>query len=458
MLYYSIVYPDFVCLYVIIKGVIIMTKNLIESLQLKQLFKPGETIVLALSGGVDSMVLFNMLKTLDLKIIIAHINHKKRAESDFEYKALKKLGNGLNIIFEGTEINADIAGNFQQEARNIRYRFFKQIASKYETRKIVLAHHLDDQIETFFMRISKGANIKSYKGMPLIALDGDFELIRPLINTPKNVIEEYASMHKIVFYADQSNDTDDYTRNRFRNYIMPFFLDENPNFYATMQDNLDYFNTISLMLDDVVNGFLKRFPVKVPINAFSQYDKLHQHNILLELIKRHNISKTITKHNLNEIIAQLTTSNKNLVLRLSDDYSIHKEYDVFFIKKFKSNSKFYRKVERVGTYNFETRGSFIVSHNKLEHHTTNFSELWYNNTVFPLIFRNRKPGDKIKLKMGHKKIKDLLIDLKVPPHKRDDLVLVCSEDKVLAIPSLGISCFNENKNNKLYIYEVQNVK
>lgn len=455
MLYYSIVYRDFVSLYVIIKEVIIMTNNLIDSLQLKQLFKPSETVVLALSGGVDSMVLFNLLKTLNLKIIIAHVNHKKRVESDFEFKALKKLGNGLDIIFEGTEINSEIAGNFQQEARNIRYNFFKKTATKYQTRKIVLAHHLDDQIETFFMRISKGANLKSYKGMPLIALDGDFELIRPLIKTPKNVIEDYASKHKIIFYTDQSNSSDDYTRNRFRNHIMPFFLNENPNFYAIMQDNLDYFNTVSSMLDDVVNDFLKRFPVKIPIIAFSQLDKLHQHNILLALIERHNVSNIITKHNLNEIIAQLTTSDRNFILPLSNDYSIHKEYDVFFIKKFKSNSKFYRKVECVGTYNFETKGSFIVSHNKLEHHTTNFSELWYNNTVFPLIFRNRKPGDKIKLKMGHKKIKDLLIDLKIPPHKRDDLVLVCSEEKVLAIPSLGISCFNENKNNKLYIYEVQ---
>jgi len=431
-----------------------MENNLLTYLKKLNLFNPNETVILALSGGVDSMVLFSLLKELDLKIVIAHVNHKKREASDHEFNVIKKMGNGTNVIFEPYVIHEKLLGNFHDKSRNIRYNFFKSLAKKYECDKLILGHHLDDQIETFFMRLVKGATIQSLKGMKMVEVSDDVTIVRPLINIPKEVIEAYAQNHKIEYFQDQSNFSDAYTRNRFRHTILPLLKTENPNFNAVLGETISHFNTVHSLIDKEVNSFLKHHNKKISISSFLSQDLLIQHAVLKKLLIINNYTEPVSKHELNSFIKQLSTSRNNFVFPINSHYAFHREYDIFFFKEFKQTSHKSLTINSLGEYLFEGDTSFFVTDNKLEHQTTNFSEIWYNDTVFPLVLRTRKPGDKIKLKFGHKKIKDLFIDLKIPPHQRDHIVLVCDEDKVLAIPSLGLSGYIETANKKVYIYEV----
>ena len=196
-----------------------MNIDLRKYIEKNNMFDKNETIVLALSGGVDSMVLFNVLTTsdLDLKIILAHVNHNKREESKMEYQMLKKLAKKHNIPFEGYEVEINDNSNFHDDSRNQRYAFFKVVAQKHKASKIVVAHHLDDQVETIIMRLIRGTSFSGYAGIPSIRKDRNISIVRPLMKVAKEDILDYARDNDIIYYEDLSNSEDFYTRNRYRN-------------------------------------------------------------------------------------------------------------------------------------------------------------------------------------------------------------------------------------------------
>jgi tRNA(Ile)-lysidine synthetase-like protein len=141
-------------------------KDFIKS---ESLIEKGETIVVGVSGGIDSMVLLNVLYDLGYKLVIAHVNHNVREESKDELIFVKEYAKSKNIPFESTVLEKIEGKNFQDEARSLRYEFFFEIARKYNATKIATAHHLDDLLETVLMRISRGSNLYGYGGIkPII--------------------------------------------------------------------------------------------------------------------------------------------------------------------------------------------------------------------------------------------------------------------------------------------------
>ena len=133
------------------------------------------------------------------------------------------------VKFEGYTIKQQDQSNFQHDSRLKRYDFFKAIAAKYHSTKIAVAHHLDDQVETVLMRIVRGTSFSGYTGIKEIRIDRNVSIIRPLMNIKKDDIIEYAKTHTISYFEDRTNQEDIYTRNRFRNQIIPLLKEENPN-------------------------------------------------------------------------------------------------------------------------------------------------------------------------------------------------------------------------------------
>ena len=115
-------------------------------------------IIIGVSTGIDSMCLFSMLKNDGYDLVVAHVNHKRRKESDKEYEFLENYAKSINVPFEGYVLDEKIDSNFQEIARYKRYEFFKTVADKYNTNKIVVAHHLDDEAETILMRLTRGSS------------------------------------------------------------------------------------------------------------------------------------------------------------------------------------------------------------------------------------------------------------------------------------------------------------
>ena len=192
---------------------------------LNESIKEHDKIVIACSGGPDSMVLLSLLcnlrKEKDFNIICAHVNHNKREESESEALMVEDFCKKNKVTFEMTKFEENEKGNFEAIARKKRYEYFEKVMKKYKIKKLFTAHHGDDLAETILMRITRGSTLRGYSGFTKYNNSEWYELYRPLIFVTKQEIVEYADENKIPYAIDKSNKDQKYTRNRFRYQILP---------------------------------------------------------------------------------------------------------------------------------------------------------------------------------------------------------------------------------------------
>ncbi len=435
-----------------------MKDTLVKTIKKKKLFTDNQTIIIAVSGGVDSMVLLDILSKIHPtnKLVIAHVNHKKRLASEEEYKAIKEIAKQYRIPFEGYTFIHQNTNNFQAEARKARYQFFFALAVKYGAKTIVTAHHLDDQIETILMRLTRGSSFSGYSGMKSHIKKRNYEIVRPFLDIPKDELYEYAKTYDIPYFEDESNKDDIYTRNRFRNQLIPLLKEENPLFYEKMNQFTQYMEDADDILDKACNEFMKKYYMyaSIPVEPFNKLDHMIQIKVLERVInKSTNDSVEVSYKQYQKLIELADSDQPNQFYALGKEYEWIKEYDVFYIEKVKEVTPINIEITAPGEYFVDDNISYIFTYEKLEHNHRNYYELCYNEKVFPLYLRNRKNGDRIKLKEGTKKEKEILIDQKIPLSKRDKLILLTDQENVYWI--VGVKKASQQKQpNKLYIYEV----
>ena len=437
-----------------------MKKDLLELINTKNIFSKNETVVLALSGGVDSMVLFHILNTssLDLNVVVAHVNHNKRIESHNEYKQIKLISEQNGIPFEGLLLDKDIKGNFHEESRKQRYEFFYSIAKKHNSTKIVLAHHSDDQLETVLMRLVRGSSFKGYSGIKAVRAYKDITLVRPLLDVSKSEIMEYALDNSITFFTDESNKDSVYTRNRFRNEIIPLIKEENPNVRKQIKQFSAYIDMANEFIDKQRDLFIENHIVEnsVDLAAFNQLDTILKIKVLKFTINSKSCDTVeVSYQQYEDMIELLSNDHPNVTYNLSKSFILVKVYNRFYIEKDTENKIVFIEITDVGEYIINKDIRYIFSYEKLGIKGAEYFELCYNDKDFPLFLRNRENGDKMSLPIGTKKVKDILIDQKVPTLERDSLILLASRDKVLWIPRIKKSLQDESCSNKIYIYEVR---
>jgi len=434
-----------------------METSLVKLIQEKKLFEKNEKIIVALSGGVDSMVLFNVLYELNKNIIIAHINHKARSVSDDEFIKIKEFAKKCNVPFEGFVITEKLNNNFHQDARDQRYNFFKAIAQKHQVKKIFLAHHQDDQVETILMRLVRGTSFGGYAGIPIERKERNIVIIRPFMDITKKQILDYAYKNDITYYEDESNQEDYYTRNRFRNNIIPLLRDENPKFNDHVSQFADYISSADMVLNRLKNEFLKNhcFYNTVSLEAFNKLDRAIMIKVIMHLVNQGTLDTVeVSFDHYNQIISLCLSKQPNSSISLGKGFDFIKEYDYIYVKQEEVIPEINITVAGEGEHFVSDNKSYVFSYEKLEHNNSKSYELCYNDKVFPLYIRQRKNGDKMSLKVGTKKVKDILIDKKIPVSKRDKLLLIANEEYVLWIPGIKRS-IQEPKQKILYIYEVE---
>lgn len=186
--------------------------------------------LLAVSGGVDSMVLLSLMQNAGCGIQVAHINyHLRGKDSDADAKLVKDFCEKHQIkfhLYDVSEKDEKPEGSIQLWARNLRYDFFRKIQAEENLEYLVTAHHLNDQLETFLINLSRGSGIKGLSGIPA----KENNILRPLLNFSKEEIYEFAKEKQIEFREDASNQKNDYLRNKIRNKIIPELLETNENF------------------------------------------------------------------------------------------------------------------------------------------------------------------------------------------------------------------------------------
>lgn len=417
----------------------------------------GETVIVGVSGGPDSMCLLNLLmearKSLDIKIVCAHVNHNVRAESSEEKIFVEKYCQKNNIIFEFMKIEEYGDDNFHNEARSKRYSYFGSLIKKYGARYLFMAHHGDDLIETILMRIVRGSTLKGYSGFSKVVNMGEYVILRPLIDVTKESIYNYDKKNKIPFVLDKSNEKDVYTRNRFRKYIVPEFKKEDPNvhqkFYKFSRTLLEYNDYI----DRVVLKKVKKLYVQKVLNIeeFLKEEHIIQMkiiNYILEHIYEDDLMLITDKHA--ELLYNLIVSKRsNLKIHLPNGVVAVKEYSTCTVVKEECKNNKY-DVELNEFANLPNGKNIEVV--KRSNILNNFvCRLDSSEIKMPLHIRTRHNGDKISVKgmLGSKKINDIFIDEKIPMSDRESWpVVVDSTNKVIWLPGLKKSKFDKTKDEK----------
>jgi tRNA(Ile)-lysidine synthetase-like protein len=221
---------------------------------------PTDTIVLAVSGGVDSMVLLDMVLSCHNKknIIVAHFDHSLRwAESDADRELVASICKREDIILEVEKMDiASIArsekSSLEAIARRERYRFLESVRAKYDAKYILTAHHADDQMETILLGMIKWGKVRGLSGMRVVT----GHIFRPLLSLTKSDIYSYASEHSIEYHEDSTNTDTDYDRNRIRADIVPVLRDMHPTIHETIGELGEYMQELSAFLSEQVGNWL----------------------------------------------------------------------------------------------------------------------------------------------------------------------------------------------------------
>lgn len=419
--------------------------------------KYRDTICIGVSGGPDSMALLDIViklkSELDLIVVVCHINHGLREESEEEAKYLEKFCEDEGLHFEYMKIENYGDDNFHNEARNIRYNFFENLVHKYDANYLMTAHHGDDLIETVMMRIVRGSNLNGYAGFRnIVDMDG-YKIVRPLINYTKKELEEYDQENEVKYYIDSSNDKDKYTRNRYRKYLLPFLKQEEMDVHLKFLKFSNFLNDASKFIEKVRDKTIKRVmeDEKILIDRFLEEDQFIQKEILYYLLSEFYQDDLILvgdKHI--EIILDLINSRKsNSFINLPNDVIAKKNYNYFLLT---------RQTKIISSYEIEFDNYVLLPNNHyiekisdISDNSNNICRLDSDDITLPLIVRSRRMGDKIKVKglNGTKKVKDIFIDKKMSLANRDIWPIVLdSKGEVVWIPGIKKSKFDKKKTEK----------
>ncbi len=357
--------------------------------------------ILAVSGGVDSMCLLHFFRNKE--IVVAHVNYGLRENAIFETKLVENYCKDNNIIFECAFAPQFKKGNFQEEARKFRYHFFSQLCLKYECNQVVVAHHLDDVIETYFMQLNRGS-IPEYYGIKEYSNIENIEVYRPLLNYTKEELYEYAQLNTIPYLEDDSNFELKYTRNKIRNQLKLLpkekkleLLKEIENKNKTKKDSY---------------AFVRNILFTHGLYHFSDLQ-------LKEIEKCMRIGKK--------------------AYQLSDSLFMYPGYKIY--PKFLGYEYQFNKIENFSCEYF----SFGYSEDE---------GFYLSEDDFPITIRNWKEGDKIKQLYGRKKISRFFKDNKVDLYLRMTWPVVLNRKNEIVFV-VGLGCSSDYISDKVNSFVVK---
>ncbi len=428
-------------------------------LYLKQILKPEDIIIVATSGGPDSMCLLHLLcelkSELKLNLIVAHVNHKLRNESEEEALFVNEVCKKNDLIYEYMEILKYNDDNLENDARTKRYDFFNKLALKYHAKYVMTAHHGDDLMETILMRLTRGSSLKGYSGFKKEYPCKDYTIIRPLITETKKDIQDYMDERGLKYYIDESNFSEKYTRNRYRMKMLPFLKKEDPDvhhkFLKFSEELISVNNFLEKYIQELIENISDVNGIK--IDELKKLDKF-----LLKKVVEYTLTKIYIddlflindKHTF-LIIGLIRSDKSNNRLDLPNNYQAIKSYNYYKIEKNNKEENYEYSLED----EVKLPNHMIIKKIGETIDKSNYTiRLNSQDITLPIKIRNRHNGDKMFVKNlgGQKKIKDILINEKIPLEKRGVIPVVTdSNNTILWLPGVKKSKFDVESNG---IYDI----
>ena len=411
----------------------------------KGYFKDHSRVVLALSGGLDSMFLFHLLSTyqeeLGIELFLAHVNHKQRLESDNEEYELRKLAEQVGVPIYVAHFTGDFS---EANARQFRYDFFREVMEKTSSKALVTAHHADDQAETIFMRMIRGVRLQHLSAIKERQEFDKGELIRPLLSFYKRDFPE------VEHFEDRTNKENHYFRNRVRNIYLPQLEKENIQlkraFLEFGKEVSDYQTAIGELSQTVDVEDLTQFL------SFSEETQ----RVLLQHYLDQFANLNVTREQFQQIHHILKTKSQYRH-SLKNGYELIKEYDHFQICKIRPKSD--EKInECVLDYLNQVHYEGYLFSFGLPLEGDRVQKIYVSRET-SLILRHRQTGDYL-IKNGHrKKIRRLFIDLKISSEKREKAIIIEQFGKICSVLGIEISDLskkmkNDIMNTVLYIEKI----
>ena len=384
-----------------------MTQKLLQMMQAKGYFNRHKKILVAVSGGADSMsllhFLYNHQKDLDIQLGIAHVNHKQRQESEHEEAYLRHWAEEHKVSFHYSAFSGKFSEN---AARTFRYEFFKQVMKDYDYSALVTAHHADDQAETIFMRLLRGSRLRHLTGISAIRPFGTGQIIRPFLHLTK------AQLPVTFHFEDRSNTSLAYLRNRIRLSYLPTLSQENPK----IKEHLCLLAEEIGLMEQALGELTKDISI-TDLSVFQQQSDAVQLFLLQNYLDSFP-DLQLSKGQFNQLISYLR-KNASGKMPLKSGYELVKTQTYFLIRKEASISlsppcllEFGKSVE------FEEYTLTFSEFNDVSN--TDAISIWSDA---PIVIRHRKEGDKIDLGSHHKKLRRLFIDNKILEKDRQKAIV-----------------------------------
>ncbi|WP_429950994.1 tRNA lysidine(34) synthetase TilS [Enterococcus sp. AZ101] len=440
-------------------------------------WQPNQKLLLAISGGVDSMVLLELMRKAAqkdcLKLIVAHVDHRLRLESVEEALYLSEYcqQKGISYYSKVWE-EVDKSKNTEARARNFRYTFFSEIMEQENISTLLTAHHSDDQAETILMKLVRGSALSNLVGIRARRPFGGGELIRPFLIFSKEQLEQFAKQSGIVYFEDRSNQSDTYLRNRMRHQVIPILKQENPNFLQHITDFSEQLTLADELIQSVIEPKYERWVKKTAEGWSCQLSELRREErsvqlfFLMFFFQRTIVSQgvLISQAQLQQLLKLLNQPAPQLMMDIEQGWQIVKEYNVVHLKKNQLNYKegpfFLCENEQVFLSENEWLG-LETTEEKIQQPETikNWSEhslLISGQTKLPLTIRHRKNGDRISMTPDlTKRVNRIFIDQKVPNLLRDQAwIILSAQDQIIWVPLFANSYLSIPKETDKILYRL----
>lgn len=426
-----------------------VSQSFLQFVKKKGLIRKGQHVIAAVSGGIDSMVMLDLLAKhrdqLKITLSVAHINHMLRGkESKADEKLVMQAANAYGIPFFVKQVQTEKLAvqekiSIQEAARKLRYEFFENLKLSLNAQSIVTAHTADDNAETMLFHFFRGSGIEGFSGIPVVR----DQYIRPLLTVTRKEIVRYAKSNKIIFREDSSNKKEHYTRNFIRHTIVPQVERRiNPGLTQTLLKESEIFS----LLSDFVNKEVDRlYPAAVEgtsiaLKALQKADPYLRHMIVKRLLLHVHIEPSFS---IIESVLDLTNRQKGSAADIQKQWIAERTADRIVLRERGESGGFLHVITSPSSV-INDRFSFSVRRVRNgKNKRSNNPSIEYvdgGKITFPLTVRSWSAGDAfIPLGMkGRKKISDLFGEKKMTSEQKSSTPVVVSGDAIVWVAGVRL--------------------